>query len=396
MAGRERLPHVIVIDIGLPDLGGLEVLAELKADSSTAGIPVLFVSAFDGDDDIARGIEAGAHDYLTKPFNPHELCVRVAAAARVREAQRALAESEARLRTAFDAAPIGMAEVGVDGRFLRVNPALCRLLGYPAHVLEQLTAAELSHPEDAGRVRQAIDALACGEATANEAEYQYVHAEGQTIWTSVHAVAVPRAEGTTDHLLAHFVDVTDRKRFERELQRLADHDPLTGLLNRRGFERELERELAYASRYGLSGAILMLDIDHFKEVNDDLGHTAGDQVMIAIAKVLQGLRSTDTVARVGGDEFMVLLPRATEADAERVAGVIVDGVRRAVSPSDAGGPVTVSVGVAMIGDAEVSGPELLMNADRALYSAKRAGRDRYRIFGTMSEAMTRSPGGPAQ
>ena len=387
---REQLPQVIVVDVGLPGLGGLEVLAELKTDAATAGIPVLFVTAFDGDDDIVRGIEAGAHDYVTKPFNPHELCVRVAAAARVGEAQRALAQSEARLRTAFDAAPIGMAEVGVDGRFLRVNPALCDLLGYSAHVLEQLNPAELSHPDDAAMVRSAIGALARGAASANEAEYQFMHAAGHTIWANVHAVAVRRADGTTDHLLAHFVDVTDRKRFEQELQRLADHDPLTGLLNRRGFERELDRELAYAARYGRSGAVLMLDIDYFKAVNDQLGHAAGDQVMIGVACVLRGLRATDTVARMGGDEFMVLLPRVTMPEAEHVAATIVNGVREAFPPGDRGAPVTVSVGVAMIGDADIGGAELLMNADRALYSAKRAGRDRYDVFGTMAEAMSHS------
>jgi diguanylate cyclase (GGDEF)-like protein/PAS domain S-box-containing protein len=175
-----------------------------------------------------------------------------------------------------------------------------------------------------------------------------------------------------------FRDITERRRYESDLQHLADHDALTGLFNRRRFEEELDREVALASRYGEPGAALVLDLDNFKYVNDTMGHQAGDQVILNVAGALRKrLRDTDALARLGGDEFAVILPRTDAEAAHRVASQLLHGVRD--HDAFAGGRtvrVTTSIGVATFGEEQVTGQEVLATADIAMYEAKNAGRDR--------------------
>jgi len=165
---------------------------------------------------------------------------------------------------------------------------------------------------------------------------------------------------------------------------MADHDPLTGLLNRRSFERELTDHVARSGRYGSEGALLMLDIDHFKYVNDSLGHNAGDAIIVRVAQALvSALRESDVVARLGGDEFAVLLPKADAADVRVVVDNLLDTVRgQSDSTSKLGARgLSASVGVAMVTDTEgLTGEDLLVNADLAMYDAKEAGRDRMAVY----------------
>ncbi|MDX6718174.1 MAG: hypothetical protein QOJ63_428 [Solirubrobacteraceae bacterium] len=175
-----------------------------------------------------------------------------------------------------------------------------------------------------------------------------------------------------------FRDVSAHKDIQADLRQLADHDGLTGLTNRRRFDEELAREAATAQRYGGGLVAMLLDIDNFKDVNDTYGHKAGDDVIQSLAALLrQRMRETDVVARLGGDEFAVLLPRMDHLSAQKLADTLVEAVR------DHGVPVggrhvsmTVSIGVAMLGESDPGGAELLAEADRAMYDAKRGGRDR--------------------
>ncbi len=179
-----------------------------------------------------------------------------------------------------------------------------------------------------------------------------------------------------------FRDVTERERIEVRLRYLADHDPLTGVLNRRRFEEELADRVAQASRYGGGGAVLLLDIDNFKDVNDTLGHHAGDAVIRSIAELLrEELRETDVLGRLGGDELAVLLPYAGTDEARGVAGKLVDTVRgHRVAFKGEQLRVTTSVGVALISHPRTqTAEELMVKADIAVYDAKAAGRDRFRI-----------------
>ncbi|MEY2461643.1 MAG: hypothetical protein QOG30_3473, partial [Acidimicrobiaceae bacterium] len=223
--------------------------------------------------------------------------------------ERALTTAEERWRAVFELAPVGMAEVATDGRYLRVNSAMCELLGYSEDQLQTMTPVDVSHPDDAERSRQTIADIAQNNFEPVRYEKRYVHADGHVVWCAVSVVPVVGEDGRVDRLLVHYLDISELKMVETELQHLSVHDPLTGLLNRRGFEIELDRHDAHVRRYGPAGALFVIDLDGLKAVNDTDGHEAGDDILVGVADVLRTrLRATDAIARLGGDEFAVLLP----------------------------------------------------------------------------------------
>jgi len=190
------------------------------------------------------------------------------------------------------------------------------------------------------------------------------------------------ADGAPLRFLTQVQDVTERRRFESELRHLADHDPLTGLYNRRRFEQELERHVTEVARYGPRGALLVLDLDHFKYANDALGHHAGDELILSVAAILGArLRDSDILARLGGDEFAVLLPTADPTEGEHVAEELLRAVREETGLEGANrrAGVTTSIGIAGFRGSDMTGEELLIEADLAMYDAKEAGRDRYAV-----------------
>ena len=179
-----------------------------------------------------------------------------------------------------------------------------------------------------------------------------------------------------------FRDISERKRFESQLVHIANHDPLTGLFNRRRFDEELDRQLSEAQRYGRRGALLFLALDQFKDVNDSRGHRAGDDLLTSLAMLLrQRLRETDIIARLGGDEFSVLLPHADADQAAAVARELLEAIR-AHTFVVGGAPlgITVSLGIALFPDHGTTAGELLSRADMAMYRAKEEGRNRASMF----------------
>ncbi len=176
--------------------------------------------------------------------------------------------------------------------------------------------------------------------------------------------------------------VWSRNEKMQELRLQASQDPLTGLKNRRRFGEDLRTELARSRREDTVGAVLMLDLDNFKQVNDTLGHPAGDRTIADIAGVLRGrMRATDVVARLGGDEFAIVLPRCELDEAEEVADAIAKAIRMHTPPGEAAPPITASIGVATFGPRAESYDAVLSAADNAMYEAKRAGRDSIRVAG---------------
>jgi diguanylate cyclase (GGDEF)-like protein len=191
-------------------------------------------------------------------------------------------------------------------------------------------------------------------------------------------------------LLAALVLVWSRSERMQELARQASQDPLTGLKNRRRFEEDLRAELARGHRYGTAGALLMLDLDHFKQVNDTLGHAAGDRVIAEVAAVLRArARETDVLARLGGDEFAIALPRCELDEAEEVAGEIAAAVRERMRAEEDLPSLTASVGIAPYGAGLRLGYDsLLARADAAMYAAKASGRDVVRVFDARTAVRT--------
>jgi diguanylate cyclase (GGDEF)-like protein/PAS domain S-box-containing protein len=301
-----------------------------------------------------------------------------------RAAEGAAREAEERFRSAFEYGPVGIALVDVSsgrrGRYIEVNRAICEISGYSEEELLTTSRQALTHPEDAEAEQGLFDQLLAGEIPSYSVENRTLRPDGEWAWTAVNTSLVRDDAGQPLYAIIQVQDVSERKRFEGQLQYLADHDPLTGLYNRRRFEAELSRQVAFNSRYGPTGAVLVVDLDHFKYVNDTLGHAIGDEMIARVGTLLrERLRETDVVARLGGDEFAVLLPSADEEQARLVGEDIVKSVRsQTVQLSkDRQLRLTACVGVALFGqEYDVGHEAVLVNADIAMYEAKEAGRDR--------------------
>jgi diguanylate cyclase (GGDEF)-like protein/PAS domain S-box-containing protein len=308
------------------------------------------------------------------------------------EAQRRLAEAEERFRTAFEEGAAGMAIVSADGKILQVNRALCGITGHAHTDLEGRSMMSLLHPEDREQHAAESERMLAGRLATARGERRYLHDDGHVVWASVSTTLVRDATGHPLHFLTQAQDVTERRRYEAELRHMADHDGLTGLLNRRAFERELDRHVEHLARYGPRGAVVLIDIDHFKNVNDTLGHSVGDQLITKVADALrEHIRNGAVTARLGGDEFAVLLPDGDPDDAAATADELLEAIRklRVASPSGRLRHVSASIGVAPFDSERLTGEDVLVNADLALYEAKEGGRDRVACHGSGREASSR-------
>ncbi|MEA2220910.1 MAG: hypothetical protein QOJ35_3536 [Solirubrobacteraceae bacterium] len=307
-----------------------------------------------------------------------------------------LAAAEALFRGAFEGSPIGMALTDDGGCVVRVNRALRDLTGRHDSELVGSLLDALVHPDEIGYDRKAIGQLIGGERTDHKVETRFMHVTGAPIWVAVQATQIRDADGGSQRFLVQVQDVTHRRRYEENLQYLATHDPLTGLHNRSSFAAQLDTHAELVRRYDSAGALLLLDLDHFKYVNDTLGHQAGDHVIARVAKLLAArLRESDVLARLGGDEFAVLLPKADPEAAQHVAGDLLAALRaeRIAVPGTGDRTITASIGVAMFerGDG-LSGEDVLVSADLAMYDAKEAGRNQVVLHVPDEHAQVRMQG----
>jgi diguanylate cyclase (GGDEF)-like protein/PAS domain S-box-containing protein len=309
-----------------------------------------------------------------------EIAARARAEQALVKVEQRLHEVRERFETAFTNAPIGMALVHVDGRLLQVNAALCRLTGYPEADLMASTLEAITHPDDVRLAANDHRELLSGQIPSYQVERRCRHAWGHYVWVLLTVSVVADLQGLPRYLITQVQNISERKERAEQLEYLVDHDFLTGLYNRRWFERELTREVERAARYETPGAVLIIDLDHFKDINDALGHKAGDDLLKGVAGLLkQRVRRADVLARLGGDEFALLLPQTTAEEAEIVADEIVKTLsRRMAVTADQSAVVTASVGVA-ISDG-LRDTELLAYADLAMYEAKEAGRNRFAVY----------------
>jgi diguanylate cyclase (GGDEF)-like protein/PAS domain S-box-containing protein len=293
---------------------------------------------------------------------------------------------------AFTHAPIGMALVDMAGGLLRVNDALCRITGYTAEEVCAHPFADLSDPHDVDvDARERVD-LIDGRIATYQVEKRYRHAWGHSVWVLLSVSLVRDGGGRPHNLIAQIQDISERRELEGRLEHLVNHDFLTALLNRGRFEQALAQETRAAARYGSGGAMLLVDLDHFKAINDQFGHKAGDDLLKTVAAALRSrMRETDVVARLGGDEFGVILPQVDAARAEVVADDIVKALRRQTAIlAEHEIPVTASVGVALFDG--LTNVEIQAAADLAMYEAKDAGRDRFAFYRPRAGALPRSSG----
>jgi diguanylate cyclase (GGDEF)-like protein/PAS domain S-box-containing protein len=330
--------------------------------------------------------EATVTDHLEDPnvlgivANLHDISERKAA-------EDALKAAHERFRSAFENAPIGMAMIDLEGRIIRANPALGAIVGRPPAALAGTIAGDLTHPEDRPSGGSGMGTPVATGSDGCQIEMRYLHVEGHAVWVSVSVSCVRDDGGRPLYLIAQVEDVTERRALRERLAYAAIHDPLTGLPNRELFMDRLEMTLRRATRGERQVAVMFLDLDRFKLINDSLGHDVGDRILCTVAdRLSRVMRGSDTLARFGGDEFTVLCDDVSdETDALEVAQRLVRAMGEPLALPGGEIFVSLSVGIALSGEVAQSGAELLRNADVAMYRAKARGPSRIEIYTTDNE-----------
>ena len=235
------------------------------------------------------------------------------------------------------------------------------------------TFQQITHPDDVDNDAVQYAQLLAGAIPAFQVEKRYFSAAGETMSAIVSISLVRDGESAPLHFIAQLQDISERKRLEEHLRHLADHDPLTGLRNRRLFEHDLKLQVGRCQRYGEQAALMVIDLDYFKQVNDLHGHKVGDEALRAVSRTLtRRLRTTDLVARLGGDEFAALLPHMDRDGAEHVAEDLASVIAACtVDAGDAIVHLSGSVGFALIDSQARNDEQILVEADRAMYATKR-------------------------
>ena len=298
-------------------------------------------------------------------------------------AKLAMLKSEEQFRLTFEMAPIGMAITAINGQFTRVNQALCDALGYEEQELLKLSFADITYAEDLELHQAQQKALLENKGSDFQIETRYISRDLRIVDAILKVVIVRDSKGQALHFNNQIVDITERKHMEKQLLHDALHDSLTGLPNRALFMDRLDHELKRTqTNPDYVFAVLFLDLDRFKVVNDSAGHLVGDQLLIEIARRLEkAVNFIDTVARLGGDEFTILLENIHNIEnAIAVAEKIDRALRIPFKLQGYELFSTASIGIALSSQGYTKPEEIMRDADLTMYSAKEQGRARYEIF----------------
>jgi len=375
----QQHPDLILLDVVMPDLDGFAVLQRLRDHPGTAEIPIVFVTAAR---DIAaeeQGLLLGADDYVTKPV------VLPVLRARIRNLL-ARSQAEARLRLAgsvFQHAAEGILVADENQRIVDVNPALCDITGYSREeLIGQTPRLFASGRHDRAFFERLWQALRHEQGWTGEIWNRMKDGTIRPQWLTV--ATVRHRAGRISHFVALFADIGQLITRHEQLERQAYYDALTGLPNRLLFGDRVRQAIGHAERSGRLMALGLLDLDDFKTVNDHSGHAAGDDVLVEMARRLQrGVRKGDTLARWGGDEFVVLLPQLADVDeCAEIGRRLLDQVQEPIDLPTTPVQLTASLGFALCPAHGTELGPLLHAADQAMYQAKRAGKQRYRLFGS--------------
>jgi len=401
----ERLPDAVVLDAMMPGRDGFEVCRTLRATPGHEHLPVLMLTGLDDNASITRAFEAGATDFFVKSHQWSLLAGRLHYLLRASQTRQELERSKAKLARAQDLARMGSFDwrrsIGEASGTFVLSPEGLRVFGVAPHGALSLRELLRMVPgaERHGLARILRDVLRAAAVLATDVPVTVVDGRQRI----VHVEAEPEFD-EAGHCVGYtgiVQDVTDRRAAEDRIRHLANFDALSGLPNRRQLMWRAERALEAARRGSHQVALLMIDIDRFKVINDTLGHTAGDDLLVEVARRLracvrhsdqvmegtlesQGSRSHRTleaVGRLGGDEFVALLPEvAAEVDAERVAQRMLDATREPIFVGGQECFVTASVGIALYPRDGASVADLMRNSDVAMYSVKSAGRNAQALY----------------
>ncbi len=307
----ETPPDLILLDIMMPEMDGYETCRRLKADPATVDIPVIFVSALRETDDKVLGFEAGAVDYITKPFSKDDL-------ARVRAHVELGMERERSLMllSAFEQAPISIVITDPEAKITYANDFFCKLNGYTIEeVIGENPKIIKSGAHDADFYQEMWQTLVRGEEW--QGEFLNKKKNGSVYWESAQIAPVFDKRGKLCSYIATKQDITERKLLEEQLERLSITDTLTGIFNRRYGIATLEKELHRCQRAGQMLTVIFIDVDNLKKVNDTYGHADGDRLILAVTNGIKDIvRTEDVFCRMGGDEFMLVMPDCGQDKAE--------------------------------------------------------------------------------
>ena len=381
-------PDLVLSDYSLPDYNGRAALEFTQ--KNFPDVPVIIVTGTIGEETAVELLKAGAKDYVLKdriarlPSAVERALSEMELAKVGRASERRLRESEERFRATLEHAPIGIMVTELDGRFIEVNQSICDLLGYTREELLKLTFMEITHPDDREKTRDNIQKLLDGEISSYKLEKLYMRKDGTLVWVQVTASLLRDESGAPLNFIGQVEDISERKHHQEAIRKLAYYDALTGLPNRRLLQNGLEQSLVQAKRHGRCLAVMFLDLDHFKEINDTLGHDAGDELLTIMATRLERcVRSGDTVSRLGGDEFIIVLPEIShQKDAVFVAEKLLKLLSEPVTLQGREMKITASIGIVVYPDNSAAhAMDLMKMADVAMYRAKEAGRNQFQIYG---------------
>jgi diguanylate cyclase (GGDEF)-like protein/PAS domain S-box-containing protein len=381
-------PDLVLMDIQLKGfMDGVEAADQIRR---RFGIPVIYLTANADHPTVQRAKVTEPFGYVIKPFEERELHTAIEVALYKHQAEQTLKESEERYRLLVELSPEAII-VQSDEKIVYANHAAANLFGAAsAETLLGLAVADFVHPDHHENFRAHERHLRRNQQSDLKAE-KFVRMDGQ-----VRDVEVVMASVTYEGKLAIQIltrDITERRRAETQLLHDAFHDSLTGLPNRALFMDHLKLAVNHCSRIkGYLFAVLFIDLDRFKVINDSLGHLAGDELLVAIGRRLEiCLRDGDTIARLGGDEFTILLDGIKDyADAQRVAERVKEVLEQPFALSGRELFVTASIGIKYSGVTDEEPEDLLRDADTAMYSAKALGKAQYQEFDARmhSHAMT--------
>jgi diguanylate cyclase (GGDEF)-like protein/PAS domain S-box-containing protein len=396
---RSLKPDVIVMDLKMPKMNGIEAIKVLKEDSSTRHIPIIVGTVVEEREDIVKSFEAGAISYISKPYYMPELKARISSVLESKKLYDNLIQSEGKYRLLVENAKEAILVIQ-DEILTFYNPRASQLFDYPEHKLRSTPFVEFLHSEDRDEFREYQERTLLGRRACPALSFRLLVKDGNFRWLEAKGVLIDW-DGKPATL--HFItDITARKRAEEEMRFLAFYDCLTGLPNRLMFNEHMNQTLAYAKRNNNLLATLFLDLDHFKRVNDTLGHPLGDMLLNAVGeRLIRIIRKSDilarnvedicntNLARFGGDEFVLLLTNIKKAqDAAKVARRILYTLSDAFVLDSHKIFITTSIGISLFPADGQDGETLIKNADKAMYHAKKVGRNNYQFYSDSTQDST--------
>jgi len=422
MVANAVIPDLILLDVVMPDLNGYQVCQQLKANENTQNIPIIFLSASNNSVDRVKALSAGGVDYINKPFQIDEVLLRIRNQLQLQTAQKKilkfnteleqriqkrtaqlelanqelqsevkerselaklLQESEEKLESILNSLEEVVWSVDVEtSKLLFLNPAAEEVYGRPVGDLLNNPNLRLEsiHPEDRNRVESS---LASPTNQSNDLEYRIVQPSGEVRWVWERSRLIYDDAGAINRRDGIISDVTERKKIEAELSYEAKHDSLTNLPNRAAFIERIEQALAQSQRDPqYLFAVLFIDLDRFKIVNDSLGHQVGDELLISVAQILTDCsRQRDFVARLGGDEFTILLHKIETIEEGNAIAERIN--QQLAAPFYLQGHTvftSASIGIVEANSKYQDIAEILRDADLAMYRAKSLGKARHEVF----------------